>query len=200
MLIVRKWLGLFKMQLYSILSYYLIGVLCLTVLLPTQKSHAGRFEDVPSSSTMPQHVEIGIGAETRLPIPRFAALKSDNVYVRTGPSMDYPIRWIYKRAGLPVEIIQEFDAWRRIKDPDGETGWVHKLLLTGRRSAIIRSNENIAAYSDNDLVSPIALLEPHLIVNIHECDFRACFASFSPYEGWIEKKFLWGVYGSEIFH
>ena len=52
-----------------------------------------------------------------LPLPRFASLKSDSVFARTGPSMDYPIRWIYKREGLPVEIVQEFDVWRKIKDP-----------------------------------------------------------------------------------
>ena len=74
-----------------------------------------------------------------LPLPRFASLKSDNVYVRMGPSMDYPIKWIYKKEGLPVEIIQEFDSWRKIKDPDGGEGWAHKILLSGKKTARILS-------------------------------------------------------------
>ncbi|HPQ50320.1 MAG: hypothetical protein H6864_02470 [Micavibrio sp.] len=135
-----------------------------------------------------------------LPLPRFASLKSGNVYMRTGPSMDYPIRWIYKKEGLPVEIIQEFDAWRRIKDPEGETGWVHKILLSGRKMAVIKAKERIVAYESDDLVRPIAKLDPDFIVNISACDKRACFATFPPYEGWIEKKYLWGVYGSEVFN
>jgi SH3-like domain-containing protein len=135
-----------------------------------------------------------------LPLPRFATLKSDNVYMRTGPSMDYPIRWIYKRDGLPVEIIQEFDAWRRIKDPEGETGWVHKILLSGKKTAMIKGKERVLAYASDELVRPIAKLEPDFIVTLEKCDKRACFATFPPYEGWIEKKSLWGVYASEIFN
>lgn len=157
----------------------------------------------PISPARAAEPEVGVGAETKLPIPRFASLKSENVYVRTGPSMDYPIKWIYKRAGLPVEIIQEYDAWRRIRDPDGETGWVHKILLSGHRSAVIRNaaagQAPVTAFADHDLVSAVAKLEPKYIVTIHECDARACLAQFAPYEGWIEKKYLWGVYGSEIF-
>ncbi|MBL8638634.1 MAG: hypothetical protein JNN09_09110, partial [Alphaproteobacteria bacterium] len=67
-------------------------------------------------------------------LPRFAVLKSDNTYVRTGPSMDYPIRWIYKRADLPVEIIHEYDSWRKIRDQDGAVGWVHRILLSSQRT------------------------------------------------------------------
>ncbi|HNS45584.1 MAG TPA: SH3 domain-containing protein [Alphaproteobacteria bacterium] len=140
------------------------------------------------------------GGVSGLPLPRFASLKSDNVYMRTGPSMDYPIRWIYKREGLPVEIIQEFDSWRRIKDPEGETGWVHKILLSGKKTAQIKSEEEVLAYDDDDLVRPVAKIENGYLVGLEKCDKRACFATFPPYEGWIEKKYLWGVYASDIFN
>ncbi len=140
------------------------------------------------------------GSISGLPLPRFATLKSDNVYMRTGPSMDYPIRWIYKQEGLPVEIIQEFDAWRRIKDPEGETGWVHKILLSGKRAAVIKSKEDVLAYESDDLVRAVAKLENGYQITIETCDKRACFATFPPYKGWIEKKYLWGVYGSEVFN
>lgn len=135
-----------------------------------------------------------------LPLPRFASLKSDNVYMRTGPSMDYPIRWIYKREGLPVEIVQEFDSWRRIRDPEGETGWVHKILLSGKKTALIKSEEPVLAYDADDLVRPMAKIEGGYFVTLETCDKRACFATFPPYEGWIEKKYLWGVYASDIFN
>ena len=140
------------------------------------------------------------GETSGLPLPRFASLKSDNVFMRTGPSMDYPIRWIYKREGLPVEIIQEFDSWRRIKDPEGETGWVHKILLSGKKTALIKSKAPVLAYDADDLVRPVAKIESGYLVEIDKCDKRACFATFPPYEGWIEKKSLWGVYASDIFN
>ncbi len=140
------------------------------------------------------------GTATGLPLPRYASLKSDNVYVRAGPSMDYPIRWVYKRDGLPVEIQQEFDAWRKIKMPDGEVGWVHKILISGVRYAQIGGTEAVVLYTDDDMAKPLAKLENGVIVKVDECQKLQCRVAILPYEGWIEKKALWGVYGSEIFN
>ena len=66
-----------------------------------------------------------------LPIPRFVTLRSDKVFVRTGPGVRYPIKWVFQKENLPVEVIQEFDTWRQIRDRDGEEGWIHQSLLSG---------------------------------------------------------------------
>ncbi len=135
-----------------------------------------------------------------LPLPRFASLKSDNVYVRTGPSMDYPIKWIYKKEGLPVEIIQEFDAWRKIKDPNGEVGWAHKILLSGHKTGLVISSDPLMVYDNQDKDRPIVKFEKNIIVKIEECQKLMCRVHFAPYKGWVDKKSLWGVYGSDIFN
>ena len=80
-----------------------------------------------------------IGA-SGLPLPRYASLAAPEVNVRTGPSTDHPIRWVYARAQLPVRIVEEFDVWRRIEDPDGETGWAHSSLLSVRRTVLVRGS------------------------------------------------------------
>ena len=72
-----------------------------------------------------------------LPIPRFASLRSDEVNVRTGPGSRYPIDWVFKRKAMPVEIVAEYENWRKIRDWQGASGWVHQSLLTGKRSFII---------------------------------------------------------------
>ena len=72
-----------------------------------------------------------------LPIPRFATLKSDEVNVRTGPGPRYPIDWVFKRKGMPVEIVAEYENFRKIRDWQGASGWVYQGLLTGKRSFII---------------------------------------------------------------
>src|SRR6185312_15826767 len=77
------------------------------------------------------------GTATGLPLPRFAALRSDEVNMRAGPGTRYPINWVYKRRDLPVEIEREFEVWRLVKDPDGTKGWVHQATLTGRRTLIV---------------------------------------------------------------
>src|SRR3977135_3649158 len=74
-----------------------------------------------------------------LPLPRFASLRSDEVNVRTGPGTRYPVDWVFKRKGMPVEIVAEYENWRKIRDWQGASGWVHQSLLTGKRSFIIPS-------------------------------------------------------------
>src|SRR5262249_37625253 len=75
--------------------------------------------------------------QQHLPLPRFASLDSSEVNLRAGPGRDYRILWVYQRRGLPVEIIEEFDTWRRVRDRDGTVGWVQQNLLSGKRSALI---------------------------------------------------------------
>ena len=79
-----------------------------------------------------------------LPLPRFVSLKSKSVNLRVGPSVDYAIAWRYMRPGVPVEIIQEYDNWRRIRDADGAEGWVNQALLSGDRCRGVRAVVGLA--------------------------------------------------------
>lgn len=135
-----------------------------------------------------------------LPVPRFVSLKSDHVFVRTGPSMDYPIKWIYKREGLPVEVVQEFDAWRRIKDVNGDTGWVHKLLTAGNRTVVVTGKDPIGMMSREKGGKKIADVEAGAILAVEKCTLTACQVESKPFEGWISKDRLWGVYPKEILN
>ena len=77
------------------------------------------------------------GAVTGLAIPRFVSLKASEVNARAGPGAEYQIAWVYKRAGLPVEVLAEFENWRQVRDSDGVTGWVAAPLLSARRTAMV---------------------------------------------------------------
>ena len=82
-----------------------------------------------------------IGPVTKLPLPRYASLKTDRVNLREGPSKDHATKWVYERAGLPVEITAEFEIWRKIRDSEGVEGWVLHSLLSGRRTALVTPNK-----------------------------------------------------------
>ncbi len=144
--------------------------------------------------------ETATGASTGLPVPRFVALKSDEVNVRTGPGTRYPILWVYRRDGLPVEIIEEFDLWRKIRDMDGTSGWVHKSMLEGSRRAFVRGKEaqTIRANPEKN-ARPIIKAEPMVIADVMECEVAWCRVQVSGRKGWIEKALLWGVYPNEVF-
>lgn len=135
---------------------------------------------------------------TGLPLPRFVSLKSDKVYVRTGPSVRYPIRWIYQRADLPVEIVEEFDVWRKIMDAEGEGGWVSQTLLSGERTALIKGDD-LAPVREKPEESArmVARFEPEAIVKIESCEQGWCKVSAGGFKGWVARNLLWGIYENE---
>lgn len=134
-----------------------------------------------------------------LPIPRFVSLRSDKVFVRTGPALRYPIEWVYKREGMPVEIIQEFDTWRKIRDLDGSEGWIHQSLLSGKRHAVVTKKDgDTYFYKKPDLTSKkVAQIENGNVITLEKCDVLWCEAEVSGFSGWIERNSLWGVYQKE---
>jgi SH3-like domain-containing protein len=140
---------------------------------------------------------------TGLPLPRFVSLKSDNVNVRRGPGQQYDLAFTFVRAGLPVEIIEEFDNWRKIRDSDGAEGWVFHSLLSGRRTALVTPWEKqgqVAARRAADAgAAVVAYLMPRVVADVEQCTGTWCLVSGEGFEGWIEQDRLWGVYPDEAF-
>lgn len=143
------------------------------------------------------------GPVSGLPVPRFVSLKSDRVNLREGPSKDHRTRWVYQRAGLPVEIVAEFETWRRVRDADGAEGWVLHSLLSGRRTALVApwSKAKDASFalhrSADDGSAVVAQLEPSVIANVSSCADSWCRISVGRVEGYLKQDRLWGVYPNE---
>jgi SH3-like domain-containing protein len=140
-----------------------------------------------------------------LPVPRFVSLKSDRVHSRQGPGTDHKVLWVYRRAGLPVEVLREFEGWRQVRDSDGSEGWVAQALVSGRRTALVLPWEakagrrtQVQLHSDDRAGSaPVAMLEAGVIANIRSCDTRWCYVSVGDFRGYVEQNRLWGVYPGE---
>lgn len=144
-----------------------------------------------------------IGPMSKLPVPRFVSLKAGKVFVRLGPTKDYPVAYVYRRAGEPVEITAEYNNWRRIRDSEGSEGWVWHSLLSGRRTALVAPWSKEAALpifvkaSTADRTA--ARLEPKVLVEVRRCDATWCRVEGDGYAGFIEQERLWGVYPRERF-
>ena len=136
---------------------------------------------------------------TGLPLPRFASLKTDEVNLRSGPGLRYPIEWVYKRRDLPVEIQREFEVWRLIADSEGVKGWVHQATLVGRRTFVIQGTEQMLRDDDKPDASPVARLKGGVIGRIRTCDAKAdwCQVSVGEYRGWLPRTAFWGSYPGE---
>lgn len=139
------------------------------------------------------------GKAATLPIPRFVSLQGEPVNLRTGPGLRYPLEWVYNRRRLPVEVIAEFDVWRRIRDPDGSEGWVHQTMLTGRRTGIVRGAAQALYRSNAGGSDTLATLEAGVIVNIQRCPAGPlCRVEVNGVHGWINRDQIWGVYPNEV--
>jgi SH3-like domain-containing protein len=132
-----------------------------------------------------------------LPIPRFATLKSDEVNVRTGPGPRYPIDWVFKRKGMPVEIVAEYENFRKIRDWQGASGWVYQGLLTGKRSFIIPAKTANLYKTPDRTAEVVAKLEPEVLGEIRSCTGDWCRVKLSNVSGWLQRTEMWGVYKSE---
>jgi SH3-like domain-containing protein len=136
-----------------------------------------------------------------LPVPRYVSLKSDHVNVRAGPTKDNDVAWVYTRSGLPVEITQEFENWRRVRDSEGAEGWVYHSLLSGRRTAVItmKNKDDLASlYEQADAASAVsARLQAGVVAQVRHCAAGWCRVTGNGFDGWIEQQRLWGVYADE---
>ena len=122
----------------------------------------------------------------------FLSLKNSKVNLRQGPSFNYPIKLIYKKKYLPVIILDKSGPWRKTKDFENNTGWIHIALLSKKKSAINIKN-NILLYKKPTIYSkPLAKLESGRLVIVKKCKVKWCKIESGDYQGWIYKKNLWG--------
>jgi SH3-like domain-containing protein len=139
-----------------------------------------------------------VAAEKNLPVPRFVSLRSEQVNVRTGPGERYPIDWVFNRKDLPVEIVGEFENWRKIRDSEGAEGWVHQRMVVGRRSVLIRDKLRELHRKPSETAEVVARLEPGVIAKLVECQGAWCRVETTGVGGWLKRGEVWGIYPDEV--
>ncbi len=147
---------------------------------------------------------VGVVKGSGLPLPRFVSLRLDEVNLRTGPGVQYPMEWTYMRRGYPVEVIAEFDTWRRIRDWEGSEGWVHQNMLTGRRTFIVLGplshRRDLRTQPADDAIS-VAKLELGVVGDLLQCPSNTaqyCRVEVRNYVGWLKRGDFWGVQRDEF--
>ena len=122
----------------------------------------------------------------------FLSLKKNEVNLRQGPSFEYPIKLIYKKKYLPVIILDSAETWRKIKDFENNTGWIHVVLLSKKKSAINIKNNSVLYKKPTIFSKPIANIEAGRLMLIKKCKVKWCKVTSDEYKGWIFKNSLWG--------
>jgi SH3-like domain-containing protein len=141
----------------------------------------------------------GVGRVTKLPVPRFVSLRSDQVNFRAGPGFQYPVTWLYQRDGLPVEIIGEFDVWRQVVAPDGGTGWVHEATIRARRAFYVTAAQAVLRGSPDAQANPVAYLDQGVSGTLLTCmaDSDFCKVATLHETGYLAREDFWGAFAGE---
>jgi SH3-like domain-containing protein len=137
-----------------------------------------------------------------LPLPRFVSLKKSRINMRRGPGKTYAVEWVFTKKALPVEIIAEYENWRRIRDSSGDEGWIYHSLLSGKRMISIspwRKDGRIELMESPSKLGEItAFLEPGVQGKVRECTGNWCNVKIGKLSGWVAQNTLWGVYPGEV--
>ena len=124
----------------------------------------------------------------------FLTLRNNEVNLRQGPSFDYPIKLFYKKKFLPVLVQEKFENFRKIRDHENNTGWIHISQLSKKKAAIVVDDEAYIFSSNTIYSKPLAISKRGKLLLIKKCKKNWCKITNKNFKGWIKKESLWGLY------
>ncbi len=132
-------------------------------------------------------------AQSTRKTPYWVSIKADEARMRTGPSTEFPVKWVFKRKLLPLKVVAVHEDWRKIQDPDGDQGWMHLSLISPDRTALVTGTSVGALRDEPQATARIAWrVEPGVVGRIEECQKGWCRLDVSGRTGYIEAERLWG--------
>lgn len=151
-------------------------------------------ESVPAEAAV-----AGVGPVTSLPLPRYVSLRGSEANARRGPSTNQRVDWTFVRKGMPLQITAEYGNWRRVQDSEGAGGWVHYMLLSGVRTALVLSDAPLPLRAKAEEAAQIrAFFEPGVIARVEHCLGAWCELEAGGAKGWAPRAALWGVSPDEV--
>ena len=134
-----------------------------------------------------------------LPIPRWVSIRAGEVNLRTGPGARYPIDWVLQRKSLPVEVVEEFENWRKVRARENTEGWVHKSMLSGQRTATVAVAQARILSAPKSRAPVAAFVEEGVTVMLGSCEADWCDVAIPSHgvKGWIPRAALWGLHDGE---
>ncbi len=141
-------------------------------------------------------------SQTGLPLPRYVSLRADAVNLRTGPGRRYPIDWVFTRAGLPIQVVAEFEGWRQVRAQDGTSGWIHKSMLSGKRTVTVAGREDRIYRTPDKSAQIAAFVEPGVVAALLDCEEGWCRITVDSHRitGWMPQDVLWGILPDEFLN
>ncbi len=176
------------------MPFRLVGLLGLLLLITISLGMAPRA--TAGAAGLPEITgEDVVRGPSGLPVPRFVALKRNEVRARFGPSFDYPVAYEFRREGLPLKVIQEDrdNVWRRVEDRDGRRMWIHRSMLTANAHAVVNNGDAVLRASPEREAPGRARLALGVMAKIEACEAGWCRLRAGEFRGWLPAEELWGA-------
>jgi len=142
----------------------------------------------------------GVQAQSERKAPYWASIAASEAMMRTGPGKNYPAKWLYRRADLPIKVLQVQPSWRKVQDPDGETGWMLVNLLSATRTGLVRGDGPRPIHVEPNAASQVRYrAQPGVVGRLAGCEGDWCEFEVGARRGYIQKAHLWGVDPGENF-
>ena len=126
--------------------------------------------------------------------PYWASISAGEALMRAGPGRNFPAKWLYRRADLPIKVIEVYPSWRKIRDPDGEEGWMLVNLLSDTRTALVTGAEPRPMHEQpNDSARVRYLAAPGVVGRISRCERDWCEFDVGGRKGHIRTAHIFGV-------
>jgi len=136
-----------------------------------------------------------------LPLPRYVSLRAGEVNLRTGPGVQYPVEWVYRKSGLPLQVIAEYKTWRKVSDWEGAEGWVHQTMLSSKRSFIVTGGTRSVLAKSKRGSRLVVRVQAGVSGQLVVCPLgtEMCRIEVEGFEGWLPRADFWGVLKGERF-
>jgi SH3-like domain-containing protein len=136
---------------------------------------------------------VTVPAQAQRKTPYWSSISAGEARMRTGPGRQFPASWLYKRANLPVRVIETYPNWRKVEDPDGTTGWMQANLLGEERTALVRGEVRPLREAPNASARIIWRAEPGVVGKLSECNRGWCKLDVNGRMGYVETAHIWGT-------
>ena len=133
-------------------------------------------------------------------VPRFVALKSDEVNMRAGPGTEYPVLWQYRKEGLPLRVAREFGIWRKVVDHENTTGWMHQSVVSLKRNALVTASSAKIHAAPDDGSPLVAVAERNALLELQSCPTQWCKVASGDIRGWVARTAIWGLLDGEVLN
>lgn len=133
---------------------------------------------------------------------RYVSIRSSSARMHVGPGLKYPVNWHYVKKDLPLEVLAEYEHWRKVRDIDGASGWIHKSLLSGKRVVWIVAKKASLYRLPEEGATLVAHIGPSVLARLIDVHDGWCKVEVKcdndVFRGWLQTNQVWGLSEHEL--